>query len=74
MSKDRLAELEARVAKLEAILKPAKKRTAKLTNAQRRAVRVQTAADARAAKAIGTGKGAVKTAGTRRRLKTEAGS
>jgi hypothetical protein len=72
MSTDRLAELEARVAKLEAILKPAKKRTAKLTEAQRRAIRIQTAADARAAKAVGTGKGTVKDAATRKRLKHEA--
>ena len=50
-----------------AIVKPSR-RAPKLSAEQRKAIRVQTAALARAAKPVGTGMGAVKTTKTKRQL------
>jgi hypothetical protein len=73
-----LEDLRARVEKLEAEVKKLKpvlgqtRRGAKLTAAQRKAIRIEVAARARAAKRVGKGKGAVRSKAVQQRLKNEA--
>lgn len=70
----KLSELEDRVAALEAaVLRMKPVRGGSMTVEERKAIRVQTAAAARAAKQVGKGKGSLKTAAMRKKLKQQAG-